>query len=183
MIGTEAPLADRRLWQSVILQAVADATGNGKDNRARREKAEARAWLLYGDDDFRDVCANAGLCPDTVRREAERYIAEADAKPPRIIAAPRRREGYAGSGRGRKPSVFVEHDGLKLSLKEWSGRVGVPYATIIARRNRGLSTAEILAPSARRGGSRRMEGAGGGKQLSSNAGETGAPVTRKIASK
>ncbi|GBD48534.1 hypothetical protein [Methylopila sp. Yamaguchi] len=80
-------------------------------------------------------------------------------------------------------SIIVEHDGRALSLREWSARLGIAHATLYARHRRGMSADRIVAPSAGRGGYRHGRRAGGGKQFFSNAAETGAPVTRKIAPK
>ena len=81
------------------------------------------------------------------------------------------------SGPGRSTTVFIEHDGLRLSLTEWSERLGITRTTISGRLRRGLPPADVLSTS--RLGKER--GPGGSKQLSPLCKKTGAPVTRKIA--
>jgi hypothetical protein len=46
--------------------------------------------------------------------------------------------------RGRKPSIRLEHDGRKLSLRQWSELSGIPYATLYDRLRRGNTAAEAL---------------------------------------
>jgi hypothetical protein len=62
------PLDMRRLWQSVIVQAMRDALRSG---RARLEtddlqKFAARDWLEGRSTDFHHVCALAGIEPEVV---------------------------------------------------------------------------------------------------------------------
>lgn len=119
-----------------------------------------------------DYCDACLLPPDT---------GTSDRPDDRRTPAEQRRKG--GNPNGRETSVFIEHGGLRLSLKEWSARLNVPRGTLYARLRAGHPAASILAPSYGRRRARRARLAAGGKQLSSNAAETGAPVTRKIASK
>lgn len=65
-------MPEQRLWQSVVLQAVRDATANdSKVVTSQRAKRSADAWLRYGGRDFRTVCALAGFDPDFIR---EKYV-------------------------------------------------------------------------------------------------------------
>jgi len=70
---------DAALWRAVIVQAMDDATGadyaNGNDfaRDSNFEKPIARAWLTADGDDFRFVCDLAGVEPDQVRAQAERF--------------------------------------------------------------------------------------------------------------
>jgi hypothetical protein len=87
------------LWRAVISQAVSDATAiwrprkgmaNGKPmemaTKAKRERDEARDWLLKGGKDFQRVCHMAGLEPTAVQREARMLAAKdwAVTKPARL---------------------------------------------------------------------------------------------------
>lgn len=78
------------LWRAVITQAIADATmqirppkefnrkGIRKSNRElqkvmaanKRERDEARDWLIKDSKGFRDICEMALLEPDAVRERA-----------------------------------------------------------------------------------------------------------------
>jgi hypothetical protein len=59
---TEELIGDRRLWTAVIVNAIEDwRTGT---LRARRE---AQAFLFEDHADFADVCARAGLEPESFR--------------------------------------------------------------------------------------------------------------------
>ncbi len=54
---------EQRLWQTVLLTAVLDATSDRKS----LTQAEAEAWLRYGGKQFRKVCHLAGLDPLFIR--------------------------------------------------------------------------------------------------------------------
>lgn len=55
-------MPETRLWQTVIFQAVIDATAKG-DSLEKRRAAE---WLRENRRDFKQVCAMAGLDPDFI---------------------------------------------------------------------------------------------------------------------
>jgi hypothetical protein len=63
---------ERRLYQAVVAVAVEDACYGGCKRDRRRERDQARAWLLGGGKDFQFVCHAAGLDPDDIRENAER---------------------------------------------------------------------------------------------------------------
>ena len=64
---------DQRLFQTVILLAVLDATNpTPADREARDAKRQADYWLRHAPNDFRFICALAGQDPDFV---SEAYIA------------------------------------------------------------------------------------------------------------
>jgi len=64
------------LWLAVVQQAFTDSIegflGSREVSTARRDCAVAREWLLGNGEDFRIVCALAGLEPDYIRAEARR---------------------------------------------------------------------------------------------------------------
>lgn len=62
---------EQRVWQAVILQALMDASANGKRAEIQKAKREARLWLQGDSADFQLVCENAGLHPEYVRQIAE----------------------------------------------------------------------------------------------------------------
>lgn len=175
---TEEGNHDRALWCAVLRQAVIDATqmpSATAPKRVHAEKRQARAWLTKNSEDFRDVCHLAGMDPEAVREHAVRVIATAEIRAPRVETARRERKSRVPNPNGRKPSVFIEHQGHRLSLNEWSARLGIPRATIVDRRNRGLSTEAILGPSLRRPKADR----GVGRAQTVNAG-TGALTAAQI---
>lgn len=92
---TTVPLnGAQSLWNSVILQAIEDATcwinpdrTDSNTRLLRAESVDARAWLTKPSREFDFICALAGLEPCRVRTYAQAKIAEAIANPPK----PRRR--------------------------------------------------------------------------------------------
>ncbi len=63
------------LWVAVITQAMMDALSKSKNKEAQYHKHEAIRWLTESSKDFIEVCLNAGLNPDDVRRKAKKAIA------------------------------------------------------------------------------------------------------------
>lgn len=74
---SEDDAAVRRLWASVIIQALIDATSEPKTPSAIVHKRQARAWLTaeFGTtaQNFDEVCLAADLEPSRVRNFAKRY--------------------------------------------------------------------------------------------------------------
>jgi len=69
--------AYRRLWASVIIQALIDATSEPTKPSGRVHKRQARAWLLaeagVTAQNFEEVCLAADLDPGRVRTFAKSY--------------------------------------------------------------------------------------------------------------
>jgi type II secretory pathway component PulJ len=63
------------LWTAVITQALMDALSRSPNKEAQFHKHEAIRWLTENSKDFIEVCHNAGLNPDNVRRKAKKVIA------------------------------------------------------------------------------------------------------------
>jgi hypothetical protein len=74
---TEDDASIRRLWASVIIQALIDATSEPKTPVAHVNKRQAQAWLTaeFGTtaQNFDEVCLAADLDPTRVRRFAKSY--------------------------------------------------------------------------------------------------------------
>ena len=74
---TEDDASIRRLWASVIIQALIDATSEPKTPVAHVNKRQAHAWLTaeFGTtaQNFDEVCLAADLDPPRVRRFAKSY--------------------------------------------------------------------------------------------------------------
>ena len=72
--------AYRRLWSSVIIQALIDATSQPKTPTASVEKQQARAWLLAEAgttaQGFEEVCLAANIEPSRVRNFVKTYEGE-----------------------------------------------------------------------------------------------------------
>lgn len=47
--------------------------------------------------------------------------------------------------RNKRTSVYLEHGGERLHLKEWAARTGLTYGTLYQRMRKGWSSSEILA--------------------------------------
>ncbi len=69
--------AHRRLWASVIIQALIDATAEPKTSQAAAHRAQARAWFeaVAGTtaQNFEEVCLAAEIPPDRVRTFIQTY--------------------------------------------------------------------------------------------------------------
>lgn len=65
---------EKSLWIAVITQALMDALHRATTAESLYHKHEAIRWLSDNSRDFIDVCLNAGLDPDMVRRRAKRAI-------------------------------------------------------------------------------------------------------------
>ena len=69
--------ATRRLYASVIIQALIDATSEPKTSSGKVHKRQAAAWLTAEfcttAQDFEDVCFAANMDPHRVQRFAKEY--------------------------------------------------------------------------------------------------------------
>lgn len=69
--------AHRRLWASVIIQALIDATNDSKNSNRRVEKHQAIAWITTEvgttAQNFEEVCLAAGIEPTRVRNFFNTY--------------------------------------------------------------------------------------------------------------
>lgn len=76
---------ERQLWCAVVGRALEDALGNagGTSSGPVRDRAiaEARAWFMGDDLDFRRACDAAGLDPDLMRDRALQLIAASSVGP------------------------------------------------------------------------------------------------------
>lgn len=79
------PLKEMSLWQSVIVQAVLDATCAPVNSKARREKTKGIIWLSMQNKDFLFVCELAGLNPIYVIKGAKKAIKQSTANHRRKI--------------------------------------------------------------------------------------------------
>lgn len=74
---TDDEAAMRRLWASVIIQALIDATAEPTTTEGRVNKDRARAWLSVEvgttAQDFEEVCLAAGMEPWRVRSFVANY--------------------------------------------------------------------------------------------------------------
>ncbi|MDR4306570.1 hypothetical protein IHQ68_08065 [Chelatococcus sambhunathii] len=136
-------IANVRLWQAVVVQAIADATTMG--DHARKDREQARAWLMQPNGDLEEVCVNAALDPRTVRAEAARLIAEADMKPKR----------------GKKVAQIIHYDGLSLTIAEWAERSGISANTLHQRVRNGWPVERMLTEHAQLSGRGQRKSGGG----------------------
>ncbi|MET0154978.1 MAG: hypothetical protein ABW189_02580 [Rickettsiales bacterium] len=83
----------KALWQFVILQALIDAQSGSPKPEAKRARAESIAWFTADNEDFREVCALAGMDPHLTAKGARRVICE------------RRREGRPSASSRRNRSA------------------------------------------------------------------------------
>jgi hypothetical protein len=77
ILQTDDEQAQRRLWASVIIQALIDATAEPKTVQAKIYKAQAQAWLTVEvgttAQNFEEVCLAAEIAPDRVRTFIRNY--------------------------------------------------------------------------------------------------------------
>jgi len=65
-----------RIWQAVILQALADALNNSAKKKNKYIKARADDWLTTNSLDFRKVCAYADIEPRDVQISYQAALAK-----------------------------------------------------------------------------------------------------------
>lgn len=74
---TDDEAVHRRLWASVLIQQLIDATSEGKTVSSRVYREQARAWLMTEvgttAQDFEEVCMAAGFEPGTIRKFIKNY--------------------------------------------------------------------------------------------------------------
>ena len=118
----------RDLWNAVIQQALADATSDRQTDNARLERSRARTWFETQSADFAEVCELAGFEPSQVRRVALDHIAAIDA--------------------GTRDKTFtrklITHDGVTLSVSEWSKRTGLTREALRNRIRAGWTDEQIV---------------------------------------
>jgi len=92
-------------------------------------------WL----DSFDCFVLDMGIRPEGMT--LERLDNDANYTPENCVWAPRKAQT-----RNRRETVKLTHEGLTLSLADWSERTGIPYFTLKARvRRLGYSAAEALS--------------------------------------
>lgn len=94
------------LWIAVITQAMMDALSRSGNPEMRYLKDQAIRWLTGNSKDFIEVCLNAGLNPDYVRRKAKKSLLS----PVEWRAAPGKGKRYMESKQKR-----AKHDSQKSS--------------------------------------------------------------------
>lgn len=67
-------LAEVKLYKSIILQAIIDASNTSNSQQARKTELEAKNWIFGKSDYFQEVCHRAESHPDHVIRTAKKII-------------------------------------------------------------------------------------------------------------
>lgn len=116
---------DERLWCAVILQALEDAVSESAKRDADRQ--HARQWLTQHNANFDDVCALAGVEPEHVRTFASLHIDKHDRALRRVTKKMR------GPRRGPRSGKKYEAHGKRLTIMEWSERLGVGMRSLRSR--------------------------------------------------
>lgn len=65
---------DIALRKAIIMQAIFDACSTSKDRKAKRNRQEAITWLLGNSKYFKQICFEAELCHNMVRKIAKNEI-------------------------------------------------------------------------------------------------------------
>ncbi|RCW27806.1 hypothetical protein DFR48_102292 [Ciceribacter lividus] len=130
-INTDNRNGERGLWVAVVLQAIEDATANGKAHSLARQ--QARSWFRRGNPDFIEVCNLAGLDPEATYEKAiaaiERHDARGDNSIPRKQGAPLR---------------IYTLNGVSKTIAEWSEQSGIPTTIIRNRLTNGWTLNDAL---------------------------------------
>lgn len=63
-----------KLFKSIILQAIIDASNTSSTRKARKIELEAKNWLFGKSEYFKDVCYRANSTPDEVAKTAKAVI-------------------------------------------------------------------------------------------------------------
>ena len=63
-----------RLYKSIIIQAIIDASNISEDSYAKKIELDAKAWLFGESKDFQEICFRAGLEPCYVIKIAKKII-------------------------------------------------------------------------------------------------------------
>ena len=61
-----------RLYKSIIIQAIIDASNISEDSYAKKIELDAKAWLFGESKDFQEICFRAGLEPCYVIKIAKK---------------------------------------------------------------------------------------------------------------
>lgn len=129
------------LWRAVLMNALEEAisgVNRGDYNDPLRRATlirEARNYVTVPNSDFDIVCSLAGLDPEAVRECAAKQIAVAPT-PEELVLSPRKSRNASrekGTRKPRRDVVRHEHEGMTLTIGEWSKHTGVPDMTIRQR--------------------------------------------------
>lgn len=63
-----------RLYKSIILQAIIDASNTLNTKKSRKIEIEAKNWLFGNSEDFFEVCFKGEIEPDYVVKTAKKVI-------------------------------------------------------------------------------------------------------------
>jgi hypothetical protein len=137
--------AERRIWLSVIVQALADATSTNVSEDEQFARAAARRWFKFPSHDLATVCDNAGLEMEKVLAFAQQHIAAAD-------SGTRMRRVDIGLVKPQpKPRQIAryEYEGQNLSIREWAELTGIPEVTLRGRLKDDWPIAQALGKEPR----------------------------------
>jgi len=114
----DSPAHLKRLWLNVLLQVIRDASCISAKYDAHALRSAARSYLTNNHEDFREVCENAGLNPDTVYRASLRiFRSESPELFLHTLLPQTRRNGlHVQSRRGPAPKTI--HDYLPKPQKD-----------------------------------------------------------------
>ena len=141
--------AQRQLWCAVLHEAVTDAvhgptavqSGTITEKGRTATWQRARDYILRPNRDFLDVCELAGVDPVAVREAVAKQCED------HPITGKLRGKLPAKPARAPKPKpepARYEHDGLCLTIEEWSARTGIKAATIKDRIGRCWDVARAV---------------------------------------
>lgn len=132
---------ERSLWCAVIKQAFDDAIGAAISTTTELEQRQARLWFTRPNRDFNEACYLAGLDPVAVRERAAQAIETAPVAPSKPHQHRSRRTGQR----------IITHDGVSLTVPEWSRRLGLDASALHSRLNDGWTIERAFnTPVARR---------------------------------
>lgn len=132
-----------RIWVQ-MRRRCRDPRANGYQNYGGRGIKVCDRW----NDSFEAFLEDMGECPEGM--SIERRENSKGYEPGNCVWATLEEQNN-----NRRNNVFLEHNGRKLTIRQWSRELEVNFQTLHSRHRRGLPVVEILAPLNRQKGFRK----------------------------
>ena len=69
-------LAEQRLFQAILVQALEDATNSSNFKKETYFKHDSHCWFVDNSNDFQEICWGANMDPDFIRGEYLKLVEE-----------------------------------------------------------------------------------------------------------
>jgi hypothetical protein len=142
----------RLLWCNVLFRMIEDASYSlGSTSVASDlEIEQAREWILVPNRDFEIACQLAGYEADRIRAKVKPLIEAAQKLDGSSEAiSPRKRQSRPRlvkhtTRKPRQRGELFEHQGRRLTLKQWAQQSGISYGTLDWRISEGWTIERAL---------------------------------------